>query len=55
MLFRVGLLCGIIEGLQKVGWGDIPIIACETQGAHSFNESGIATLAILPLFTCSFP
>lgn len=40
MLLLLGLLCGILEGLHKVGWSDVPIIACETQGAHSFNEAG---------------
>jgi len=34
-----GLLVGIIEGLHKVGWNDIPIIACETEGAASFAAS----------------
>ncbi|NWR34922.1 SDSL protein, partial [Tachuris rubrigastra] len=34
-----GLLAGVVEGLQQVGWQDIPIIAAETQGAHSFHEA----------------
>ncbi|NWQ61417.1 SDSL protein, partial [Neopipo cinnamomea] len=34
-----GLLVGVVEGLQQVGWQDIPIIAAETQGAHSFHEA----------------
>jgi len=34
-----GLLCGILEGLHKVGWNDVPIIACETEGAASFNAA----------------
>ncbi|XP_050174621.1 serine dehydratase-like [Myiozetetes cayanensis] len=34
-----GLLAGVVEGLQQVGWQDVPIIAAETQGAHSFHEA----------------
>ncbi|NXM03684.1 SDSL protein, partial [Tyrannus savana] len=34
-----GLLAGVVEGLQQVGWQDVPIIASETQGAHSFHEA----------------
>ncbi|KAG9330585.1 hypothetical protein JZ751_023826 [Albula glossodonta] len=32
-----GLLCGVVEGLRRAGWGDVPIIAMETVGAHSLN------------------
>ena len=31
-----GLLCGLVEGLQRVGWGDVPVLAVETEGAASF-------------------
>lgn len=31
-----GLLCGILEGLQRVGWQDVPLLAVETTGAASF-------------------
>ena len=31
-----GLLCGLAQGLQAVGWTDTPIIAVETHGAASF-------------------
>ena len=31
-----GLLCGMVEGLQRVGWGDVPVLAVETEGAASF-------------------
>ena len=31
-----GLLCGLVEGLQKAGWADVPVIAVETEGAASF-------------------
>jgi len=34
-----GLLCGIAKGLQRVGWNDVPILACETEGSTKFKES----------------
>lgn len=34
-----GLLCGVLEGLHRVGWTDIPVIAVETKGADSFAQS----------------
>lgn len=34
-----GLLCGVIQGLKDVGWTDVPVIAMETLGAHSFNAA----------------
>lgn len=34
-----GLLCGVAEGLEHVGWSDVPIIACETEGADCFNAA----------------
>lgn len=34
-----GLLCGVAEGLQALGWNDVPIIAVETEGASSFAQS----------------
>ncbi|XP_031984183.1 serine dehydratase-like [Corvus moneduloides] len=34
-----GLLAGVVAGLHQVGWQDVPIIAAETQGAHSFHEA----------------
>jgi L-serine/L-threonine ammonia-lyase len=34
-----GLLCGVVEGLQRNGWSDVPVIAAETQGAESFALS----------------
>ncbi|KAM5199871.1 L-serine dehydratase/L-threonine deaminase [Hipposideros larvatus] len=37
-----GLLCGVVQGLQEVGWGDVPIIAMETVGAHSFHTATTA-------------
>uniref|UniRef100_A0A3B5KHZ6 L-serine ammonia-lyase n=1 Tax=Takifugu rubripes TaxID=31033 RepID=A0A3B5KHZ6_TAKRU len=34
-----GLLCGVVQGLQDVGWTDVPIIAMETDGANCFNTA----------------
>jgi len=34
-----GLLCGLAKGLDKVGWGDVPIIATETEGSTKLKES----------------
>lgn len=34
-----GLLAGVVAGLQQVGWLDVPIIATETWGAHSFHAA----------------
>lgn len=34
-----GLLAGVIEGLRRVGWSHIPIIAAETRGADSLKQS----------------
>jgi len=30
-----GLLCGVALGMQRVGWGEVPIVAVETAGAAS--------------------
>ena len=50
-----GLLSGVIEGLQRNGWGDVPVLAVETEGAaslhaamqagHSVELQGIASVA----------
>jgi len=34
-----GLLCGVLEGLHRVGWIDIPVVTAETNGAASFAAS----------------
>lgn len=34
-----GLLCGVMEGLHRNGWVDVPVIAVETRGADSFAQS----------------
>ncbi|XP_037012156.1 L-serine dehydratase/L-threonine deaminase [Artibeus jamaicensis] len=47
-----GLLCGVVQGLQEVGWGDVPVIALETMGAHSFHTAASAgKLISLPQVT----
>ncbi len=30
---------GVLTGLEKIGWKDVPIIALETNGADCFNKS----------------
>lgn len=34
-----GLLCGVVEGLQRNDWGDVPIVAVETEGARSLDQA----------------
>ncbi|XP_036908063.1 serine dehydratase-like isoform X2 [Sturnira hondurensis] len=34
-----GLLAGVSAGLVEVGWQQVPIVAMETRGAHSFNAA----------------
>lgn len=34
-----GLLCGVVEGLRRNNWGDVQIIAVETEGANSFDHA----------------
>ncbi len=37
-----GLLCGVLEGLHRNNWQDVPVIAVETEGADSFAQSVLA-------------
>lgn len=37
-----GLMCGVIEGLERNGLGDVPVIAVETEGAASFHAAANA-------------
>ena len=37
-----GLLCGVLEGLERVGWADVSVLAVETEGAASFAASWLA-------------
>lgn len=32
-----GLLNGVLQGLHNVGWTNVPVLAIETDGAHSLN------------------
>lgn len=34
-----GLLCGVVEGLSRNNWQDVPIIGVETEGAASLSAS----------------
>ncbi len=34
-----GLLCGVLQGLHRVGWADVPVVAVETEGAASLYRS----------------
>ena len=34
-----GLLSGVMEGLHRNGWNNVPVIAVETAGAESFHEA----------------
>eukprot|EP00762_Andalucia_godoyi_P002415 ANDGO_02806.mRNA.1 L-serine dehydratase len=33
-----GLYCGVVDGLERHRWGDVPIFVAETEGAASFYE-----------------
>ena len=47
-----GLLCGAVEGIQRVGWHDVPVLAMETEGAESFAAARAAGRAVrLPAIT----
>jgi L-serine/L-threonine ammonia-lyase len=34
-----GLLCGVVAGLRRNGWANVPVIAVETEGADSLAQS----------------
>jgi L-serine/L-threonine ammonia-lyase len=47
-----GLLCGVVEGLRRNGWSDVPVIAVETAGADSLAQAMAArALVQLPAIT----
>jgi len=47
-----GLINGIILGLQEAGWSNVPVLALETNGANSFQQSFDAgKLVTLPKIT----
>lgn len=37
-----GLMCGVMEGLERNSLGDVPVIAVETEGAASFHAAANA-------------
>jgi L-serine/L-threonine ammonia-lyase len=47
-----GLLSGVIAGLRRQGWDDVPVIAVETAGADAFAQSVLAGRQVeLPAIT----
>ncbi|MFD1861112.1 pyridoxal-phosphate dependent enzyme [Aeromicrobium camelliae] len=47
-----GLLAGVVEGLRRNGWADVPVIAVETAGADSLAQSlALGTVVTLPAIT----
>jgi L-serine/L-threonine ammonia-lyase len=47
-----GLFAGVMQGLDQVGWADIPVLALETKGAESLNAALLAdSLVTLPGIT----
>ena len=47
-----GLLCGVLQGLQRNGWGHVPVLAAETEGADSLSQALAAGERItLPVIT----
>ncbi len=47
-----GLLCGVVEGLHRNGWGKVPVVAVETDGADSLAQSiGAGQRIELPAIT----
>jgi L-serine/L-threonine ammonia-lyase len=34
-----GLLCGVLEGMHRVGWNSVPVVAVETRGAASLRAA----------------
>jgi L-serine/L-threonine ammonia-lyase len=47
-----GLLCGVVEGLRRNGWDNVPVVAAETRGADSYAQAlGAKRLVELPSIT----
>ena len=46
-----GLLCGVIDGLDRTGWRDVSVVACETEGsnclARSLEAGSLVTLPVI--------
>lgn len=34
-----GLYCGVVKGLRRHGWGDVPVVAAETAGADALRAA----------------
>ena len=34
-----GLLCGVLEGIESVGWTGVRVLACETEGSNCLARS----------------
>jgi L-serine/L-threonine ammonia-lyase len=44
-----GLLLGVLEGLARNRWADVPVVACETEGMASFAATfRVKSLVTLP-------
>lgn len=47
-----GLLNGMVQGMRKVGWTDVPVVAIETHGANCFSAAVAAgEVVTLPAIT----
>lgn len=47
-----GLLCGLLEGMHRLGWQDVPVLAVETEGAASYAAAvNAGHLVTLPAIT----
>ncbi|XP_033747685.1 L-serine dehydratase/L-threonine deaminase-like [Pecten maximus] len=47
-----GLLTGVVQGMWKAGWNDVPVVAMETEGAESYKKAVEAgKLVTLPAIT----
>jgi len=47
-----GLMIGVSQGMDKVGWSTVPILAMETDGANCFSAAVKANkLVTLPAIT----
>lgn len=43
-----GLITGILEGLEKENWQDVPVLAMETKGAESLNAAMQKKVSLKP-------
>ena len=51
-----GLLCGVVEGMRRVEWQDVPILGMETVGADCFSKAvqagKLVTLPDITRYAC---